>query len=183
LVAQVPRGFSKRSPAERSKPPQGFTLVEILAAVCILAILAGLVFYGYQPALDKAQSVLCMSRMRSIHAALAANLADKGSWPQPPEFPAGSTGLQSWWIDQLKPQGLSPQNWLCPTSGKIFGQQPGSPEAVSSYSVSFFDSSPSAPYKWATQPWLLEVAGIHPQGPHVCFPDGSIKNMNSLLNR
>jgi prepilin-type N-terminal cleavage/methylation domain-containing protein len=160
----------------------GFTIVEVLISISIVSILITLVFYGYEPILNKAQSVLCMSQMRSIHAALAANLADKGTWPQPPEN-SDANEQAAWWMDQLAPYGISPKTWICPTAKKLTGIQQSSEIPKSTYAVSLFDKGPAAPYRWPTQPWLVEGAGDHPNGPHICFPDGSIQSLNRLLNR
>lgn len=160
----------------------GFTVVEVLVSISIISILVTLAFYGYEPILNKAQSVLCMSQMRSIHAALAANLADKGTWPQPQEN-SDANEQAAWWMDQLAPYGISQKTWICPTAKKLIANQQSSGGAKSSYAVSLFDKGPAAPFRWPTQPWLVEGVGVHPNGPHVCFPDGSIHSLNSLLNR
>jgi type II secretory pathway pseudopilin PulG len=157
----------------------GFTIIEMFASLAILSLLISLAFISYQPAMNAAQSMLCISRMRSLHTGLSANLADSGSWPQPPEA-LNEESLENWWINQLLPYGITPKTWLCPTAKKIFDNDPNS-STKSSYAVSRFDTSPRAPFKWALQPWMIEVVGVHSDGPHVCFPDGSIKNLNSLL--
>ena len=159
----------------------GFTIIEMFACLAILSLLVSLAFLSYQPVMNAAQSMLCISRMRSLHAGLSANLADAGSWPQPPEA-LNEQSLEDWWINQLLPYGISPKSWLCPTAKQIFAKDPNS-STKSSYAVSCFDKSPPAPYKWALQPWIIEVAGVHADGPNVCFPDGSIKNLNSLLKK
>ena len=157
----------------------GFTIIEIFACLAIFSILVSLAVLSYQPVMNAAQSMLCISRMRTLHSGLSDKLVDSGSWPQPPEA-LNEQSLEDWWIKQLLPYGITPNTWLCPTAKNFFADAPNS-STKSSYVVSSFDKSPTAPYKWALQPWMIEVVGVHPDGPHVCFPDGSIKNLNSLL--
>lgn len=157
----------------------GFTNIEMFVCLATLAFLISLALANYNPILHSAQSMLCLSRMRALHSGLSANMADSGFWPQPPEF-LNEQSLEDWWIGQLSPYGITQKTWLCPTTPKNSAIDSNS-STKSSYAVSNFDKSPTAPYKWALQPWIIEFAGIHSDGPHICFPDGSIKNLNSLL--
>jgi type II secretory pathway pseudopilin PulG len=165
-----------------SKKTLGFTFIEIIVCVGILATLSTLIFYVYPPILNKAQTILCVSRMKSIHAALSTNLVDKQSWPQPPGD-LEETQLQAWWVTELTPYGINKKTWMCPTITQIQGMKEISTNYRSSYSVTSFEKTPSAPYKWALQPWLIEVAGLHSEGPHICFPDGAVQNMNNLIKK
>ena len=86
------------------------------------------------------------------------------------------------WINSL-PMGSLKKLGFALLQKKLIANQQSSGGAKSSYAVSLFDKGPAAPYRWPTQPWLVEGVGVHPNGPHVCFPDGSIHSLNSLLNR
>ena len=44
-----------------------------------------------------------------------------------------------------------------------------------------FTAEPGIATRWATQPWLIERASVHKHGPHICFPDGSVKSFNKVL--
>jgi hypothetical protein len=44
-----------------------------------------------------------------------------------------------------------------------------------------FPAQPGSATQWATHPWLIERANVHRDGPHICFPDGSIKSFNKIL--
>jgi type II secretory pathway pseudopilin PulG len=157
-----------------------FTLVELAAVTSILVVLVSLCIYGYGPALNKVQSSICISQMKSIHMALSTSFNEKGFWPQPPED-LESQNLESWWINDLASYQIKPEKWICPTIKKYLNSKNSIADIKSSYAVSNFDNAPSSPYKWAMQPWLIEVAGMHSLGPHICFPDGSIQNMNNLI--
>ena len=160
---------------------RGFTIIELIASIAIFSILVTLAAYCFTPALNAVQAIQCSSRIRSIHTALASRLAEHGAWPQPPET-LHDEDVEDWWINQLLPFGIAAKTWLCPTTHKIFIKKPES-SPKSSFAVSAFDKSPTAPYKWPQQPWLIEIVGVHPQGPHICFPDGSVKNLNQLLKK
>ncbi|GEM_PF-5480148 len=51
------------------------------------------------------------------------------------------------------------------------------------YSPGMFGPLPSDPYKFPTQPWLLEAEGMHEHGPNICFPDGSIRPLDDLMKK
>jgi len=160
----------------------GLTILETLIAISVISILITLVSYGYEPVLNKAQSMLCISRMRSIQSGLSANLSDKGTWSNPPDTLSADQHAD-WWIQQLIPYGVPAAHWICPTAKKIFASQQNSPQPQSSYAVSMFDKGPFAPKMWPRQPWLVEIVGVHKNGPHICFQDGSVQSLNQLLTR
>ncbi len=169
------------TPITKINSNSGYTIIEILTSVTILSILVALGLYSYTPALNAVNAIQCSSRMRTIHSALASSLADNGFWPQPTETSINES-LDDWWIKELTPYGVTQKTWICPTIVKNSIKAPENLPS-SSYAVSLFEKSPTAPYQWAQQPWLIEVAGNHPQGPHICFPDGSVKNLNQLLKK
>jgi len=160
----------------------GLTILEILIAIFVLSILITIVFYGYEPVLNKAQSMLCISRMRTIQSGLSANLSDNGTWPNPPDA-LGAEQYADWWIQQLIPYDVQRSNWICPTAKKFFANQQNSVTPQSSYTVSMFEKGPFAPKMWSRQPWLVEIVGVHKNGPHICFQDGSVESLNQILNR
>ena len=170
-------------PARRSASP-GFTLVELLTVIAIVAVLAALVAVGYGPALNRAEGAVCLSHMRSLHVSLAAYVQDKGMWPQEPEGSNTNQMLnEDWWLGELGPYGAVPVVWLCPTIKRMTAG--GNPRDIPRihYVPGAFDALPTSPYQYATQPWLIEIAGVHGHGPRVCFPDGSIRSMDDLLKK
>jgi prepilin-type N-terminal cleavage/methylation domain-containing protein len=156
----------------------GFTLVELIAAVAIITILAALVVPNVQGIVLKAQEAVCMSHMRSIHLALGQYLQDhRDVWPQGP-YPRDKQPWESFWLATLEPYDISPRTWQCPTLKRALADSPGN---QLHYVPSMFDATPGIARRWSAQPWLIERFGAHGDGPLICFPDGSIKSMQRIL--
>jgi len=157
-----------------------FTLVEVLVAVAILAILAALSIGNYDRIVASAQQAICASHMRSIHTALNLYLQDhKDVWPQAPEI-AREKQWEKFWLDTLAPYGIREKTWQCPTIRSL--TRAGGDDATRiHYAPSTFDATPGIARRWPTQPWLIERANVHGQGPIICFPDGSLKPLNKVL--
>jgi type II secretory pathway pseudopilin PulG len=155
----------------------GFTILEVLAAVLILAVLAALLVPNYQGIVLKAQEAVCKSHMRSIHVALANYLQDnRDIWPQGP-YPREKVAWETFWLATLRPYDISENTWQCPTLKRALNDE----GYRLHYTPSMFDATPGIARRWSTQPWLIERFGIHGQGPLICFPDGSIKSMQHVM--
>jgi len=171
-----------RVPVSRYRQ-SGFTLLEALAAVLILAILATLVATNYQSILARVQQAVCTSNMRSIHLALSTRLQDSGGvWPQGPS-PETEQEWTLFWTTTLAPYGIGPKTWQCPTIRAEMRAQ-GATRAEWEqlhYVPTMFSAVKGIAYRWATQPWLIERANAHGHGALICFPDGSVKPFNKVL--
>ena len=151
-------------------------------AVTLVAVLVSLAFWGYEPVKEKAFSVICISKIKSIHSGLTASLSDNGIWPQAPNL--APEALDEWWINTLKPYGVTQKTWICPTMKQLASANGDTTSALkSSYVIARFDDKPNSAYKYQTQPWLIEKADFHRNGPNVCFPDGSVQSLESILNK
>lgn len=71
----------------------GFTLVELLVVIAVLALLAGLLLPVLAAAPEKARRANCMSNLRQIHLALAMYADDHNDW-LPPKFEVKKTALK-----------------------------------------------------------------------------------------
>jgi type II secretory pathway pseudopilin PulG len=174
-----------KDPVEQRQPTWlgAFTLVELLAVICILVLLAALLIPNFGKIVAKAQEARCMSNMRTIHSALSTYLNDNGNiWPQGPAPDAGSAWSQ-FWITTLGKQGIPAKTWQCPTLQSMLGSANASPSETVSihYIPTMFSAIPGLARRWPGQPWLIERADAHGNGALICFTDGSIKPFNKVL--
>lgn len=122
--------------------------------------------------------------MRNLVGVFNAYIQDKNLWPQEPQWIWDTDNDQAhedWWIEEMKPYGVVEKGWQCPTIQRTVCalNHEGRPRVH--YTPTMFDSNPATPYKWSTQPWFVEIGNMHGKGANICFPDGSIKNLNDLL--
>ena len=159
----------------------GFTLLEIVVVILIIAILATMLFESYQSFSARAERVRCSTNLRSLHIALAAYTQDQEHWPQCP-YEIGNPEYDKWWMREMSRYNLGRPNWECPTFKRL--QKEGvldkekDEQKMIHYVPTPFDDGPRTPYKWATQPWAVEVGDFHGDGALILFPDGSIKGFN-----
>ncbi|NBV97756.1 MAG: type II secretion system protein, partial [Verrucomicrobia bacterium] len=111
---------------QASGPMNGFTLVELLTAVAIVGLLAGLGVAGFQHAVSASQTGRCAANLRTMAQAVLAYSADDGGKVPPAMAPAtpeesGGAGHRLW-IDYLRPYlpplaGSERQHpYLCPAA-------------------------------------------------------------------
>ena len=163
------------------KTSSGFTLVEVLCSVAILAILMAMAVMSYDRILASSGQPRCLANMRSLHSAFSSYIDDKGYWPQQPMFgPNDEKGYGEWWINTMHPYVASDKVWLCPTI-QAAQAQTKKPMLIH-YTPTVFDAFRNRPFQWSTMPWLIEVGNAHGNGVNVLFPDGSIRNFDSILS-
>jgi type II secretory pathway pseudopilin PulG len=176
----MPNSGSQSATRRNSQVPGGFTVIEVLAVVLLVLILAVFIAPNYRPLLERAQGVVCASQMRSIRLAMDGYLNDHGQvWPQSPS-PQDLRAWSDFWLSTLAPYGITPATWQCPTIKGLL-REAGDEGPSLHYTPAFFDSTPGIARRWVTQPWLVEIANAHGQGALVCFPDGSVKSFNQIL--
>jgi prepilin-type N-terminal cleavage/methylation domain-containing protein/prepilin-type processing-associated H-X9-DG protein len=89
------------------RPKTGYTLVELLVVISIIAILASLLLPGLSRAKSSAQSVKCKSNLRQQSSAIALFLGDVGAYPMTiqtsfhPEYVA--EGHRDSWMQAIAP--------------------------------------------------------------------------------
>jgi len=138
--------------------------------------------YSWKPLLAKAESAKCLSHMRSLQVSLAAYVQDVGHWPQEPRVDEEDYDVDApWWMNEMKPYGATPTVWMCPAIARAQLNIPEAERWPIHYIPTIFGPEPRAAYKFARQPWLVEAGGPHGRGPHICFPDGSIRSLDDLL--
>ncbi|MEA3401621.1 MAG: prepilin-type N-terminal cleavage/methylation domain-containing protein [Armatimonadota bacterium] len=93
---------------------RGFTLVELLVVIGILAILAGLLFPVFARVREKGRAASCLSNLRQVGMATAMYTEDAGG-VYPPRFTV--LGETYWW-DLVDPYVREPEVWYCPSEGE-----------------------------------------------------------------
>jgi prepilin-type N-terminal cleavage/methylation domain-containing protein/prepilin-type processing-associated H-X9-DG protein len=124
----------------------GFTLVELLVAVSIIAVLAALILTVAIRAAGKGGQVACASNLRQIAIAVQAYAYDHDGMPPRDGTrcfrPDDPRPLQT--VESLKPYGATGDVWFCPADpekGKIGAYTDDVPHWITSYYM------PAAEYK------------------------------------
>ena len=163
---------STQSP-HRSFRPAGFTLVELLAVITIIAILASIAFVVNSGVRKKAERVQCGENLKSLHMALSAYLIDNKHWPQVAPNVDDEEVYWKQWALVLSDYDLPDKVWMCPTHKRVTKDEF---LRYSSYLPMTFDrKSNMTPYRWSNMPWVLEIGDNHGNGPLMIMPDGSIQ--------
>ncbi|NJK91226.1 MAG: prepilin-type N-terminal cleavage/methylation domain-containing protein [Blastochloris sp.] len=113
-----------RRSGRHGKSAQGFTLIEVICVVVILAILIQLAFPAYKRILDKAHSVACGSNLRQLGIAVElASQDNDGEFPyiendpnqpiyRPEDLPAGAQTYTL--LEALQDYGIKETHLQCP---------------------------------------------------------------------
>lgn len=82
----------------------GFSMVEVLVVIALLAILAGLVLPAFTRPKGRAKRVVCLNNLRQWGLATKLYIADNNDslppegWPNPPKTPSKSTHTNAWYV-------------------------------------------------------------------------------------
>jgi prepilin-type N-terminal cleavage/methylation domain-containing protein len=161
----------------------GFSLLEVVAAVLIVTILSVIFFPNARDFLQRAGEAGCMANMRSITTGLHGYLQDNQNiWPQGPSL-NNEAEWEAFWLQALKNYGIKDKTWQCPAFNSELNAKgvPADDRPRVHYIPTMFPDTPGIATRWATQPWLIERTSVHKNGPHICFPDGSVKSFNKVL--
>jgi prepilin-type N-terminal cleavage/methylation domain-containing protein/prepilin-type processing-associated H-X9-DG protein len=94
---------------------KGFTLVELLVVIGIVAILIGLLMPALTRARQQANYVKCQSNLRQVGIYLQAYINQWRGWIYPPGLGAGHPLEQRWPMHVFKPPMWNPPVMLCPS--------------------------------------------------------------------
>lgn len=121
-VRQDQGGEAESAPPEGSAGQGAFTLIEMLAVVAILSILAGLLFPALARAKARARSTECVNHLRQIGVALAVYEGEAGAYPGAGEAVLVGNGVAAAtnsWGARLLPELSGNRNLLaCPTAAE-----------------------------------------------------------------
>jgi prepilin-type N-terminal cleavage/methylation domain-containing protein/prepilin-type processing-associated H-X9-DG protein len=112
----------RRASLSGSARARGFTLVELLVVIVIVAILATLVFVMTRRVMDSAKATRNMANLRSLASQIQSFAADQGYYPPgfDTNFPNTSSFTKNRWPEILmESSGAKPprEEYLSPTKG------------------------------------------------------------------
>jgi len=121
----------------------GFTLVELLVVIGIIAVLAGVLIASLSGGTDSARAARCLSNMRNLAAACQTYGAEHGRYPH-----AGSIE----WMKVDESQGIArvrsvyseEPGWISWNSKGAYGNRPTSHQASSAWMTSMYSDDDDA---------------------------------------
>jgi prepilin-type N-terminal cleavage/methylation domain-containing protein len=165
---------------------RGFTLLELVIVIGIVAILAVLAVPIISNFRERAQRVQCVANLKNL--GVGANLylqQNNDIWPQiPPVTPGGATeDYANAWIAALEPFSVPRKTWICPTiQSGLDNPDYSTPDVARiDYFATTFDDKPGTAHEWPRQPWFAEHGSVHGNGNLILFTDGSISDLNTVL--
>lgn len=156
------------------------TLLEVLIVMSIIAVLCVALAMGYGEFRRRAERAKCTTNLKNLHVALAASLTDRQTWPQCPLL-LGEEGYDEWWLAELTPYKIGKESWQCPSIKAESDPKATADDFKIHYIPTPFDEHAHTPFRWATQPWLVEIGDSHGDGNLVIFPDGSVRPFNDII--
>ncbi len=170
-----------------SSSVSGLSILELLIVVFLILILSTISTIAYSDVKRKAEKVVCISKLRSLHAKLATYVVDQGHWPQEPVDGGGNaihtsgSGFYGWMIEEVASvanddEVVPWESWVCPTEARkgLHFEGKSRDKVVGSYVPTMFDSGRQTPWKWPNQPWFIERANNHLSGQLMIMADGRV---------
>ena len=164
----------------------------------ILGILVGLCLPLVGHFRDRAETMKCRAKLRTLYNGTAAYVLDKQGWPDiRPVSRAQHTGgsgtemgspFDGAWIEALKPYGVSWQDWRCPTAERALHRSLGEEKSKAltnriDYTPTQFGGGAMAPYEWPKHPWFIERAAHHRSGQQIILANGVVADVDELIQR
>ena len=180
---------SKYLPHSVASRLRGFTILEVVTVIVIIAILATMLLPIYSSFTARAEEARCLANLRNLYVAASGYLQADGSWPQIPAkliIDDPKTYAKSW-VAALAPYGIAHSTWICPTLQHTFGTSMDSLEKTENYRIDFiaapFDDNPASPRNDPNHPWFIEKAGVHPRGNLLILANGTTTSLLDLTGK
>jgi len=156
---------------------RAFTLLELLAVIGILAVLASLAVPLFETIRPRVERVVCMNNLKNLRVAFG-DYAISG-WPQIPEgIGLGSMEEQRWWLEKTKKDlGLTERSWQCPTIRRMFAKEPIQDRPIIHYLPTPFSAEPNKANTpgWEKMPWFIEIGDAHGDGNLLVRQNGTVE--------
>ncbi len=94
---------------------KGFSLIELLAAIAVLAIIAAILISVIGNVRHSAEKSQCASNLRQLGAATLLYNSEKGHLPPIVDFRTGELGMWSWCLTEGGFVEPASEIWICPT--------------------------------------------------------------------
>jgi prepilin-type N-terminal cleavage/methylation domain-containing protein len=163
---------------------KGFTLLEVLVVIAIIAVLGVLLIPNANALLNRAQAPICSARLMNLWTVFSSKLNDGESWPHlPTNIVIGTIQEEQWWLNTTSnSMGLTAKDWNCPTISRLLlnSTNPAVQRHVISYLPTLFDTKPTTPSAWPAMPWFIEIANVHGNGAQMIRADGAIMRAHPL---
>jgi len=162
----------------------GYTLMELATSVAVIAILAVLSIPAFNEARNHIERVNCTNNLHQLYVGMSAYYQQYHQWPQinPALLSQPNNAYDEAWIEALLPFGVDRATWICPTIEREMGgpdyTQPQNYRT--DYIAMPFDSKPTTPLMWPSNPWFAERGNVHGNGNLVILANGSVTDLNSL---
>src|SRR5438874_5408757 len=99
----------------KSRRREGFTLVELLVVIGIIAVLIGMLLPALSKAQQQAKWIKCQSNLRTVGQYLQMYGNQWRGYCYPPGLGAGSPPNLRWPVHVFKPAAYNPPVMLCPS--------------------------------------------------------------------
>lgn len=173
------RRTGKAHHAENLRRQSGFTLIEVLVVVSIIALLIAILLPSLSKAREQSRRVVCQSNLRQLQHAVVFYLSDnKGIFPphrtKVKEGTKGRDNLGEWaWFQQLERYTKTPEVPHCPTLANHVQEDAG---IVWSWAYNRLDIG------YGYNAWFLGLWNHSPSEQYFglksypWFPEGRVKN-------
>ena len=107
------------------KPVHGFTLVELLVVISIIALLMSVLMPALARVQKQARNSVCMSNLRQWSLMWSMYLDDNEGYFLKRIYTFLEPGEAPTWLNLLRPYYLEPKMRLCPSATKLFVEEGG----------------------------------------------------------